>query len=78
MYVNYVRVCAVSVMHSTFNYDLVFNFHNLKWVFAKNEKIATNLTSICCVYKEKIIKKTYNEECSVHTNSESCNIELGS
>ena len=28
----------------------------------------TNLTSICCVYKEKIF-----EERSVHTNSESCN-----
>ena len=41
---------------------------NLKGVFAKNERgyrlnaikkallIATNLTSICCVYKEKIVK----------------------
>ena len=40
--------------------------------------IATNLTSICCVYKEKIVKTTYTEERSVHTNSESCNIQLGS
>ena len=42
--------------------------------------IATNLAStICCVYKEKIVKKTtYIEERSVHTNSESCNIQLGS
>ena len=41
---------------------------NLKGVFAKNERgyrlnaikkallIANNLTSICCVYKEKIVK----------------------
>jgi len=40
--------------------------------------IATNLTSICCVYKEKVVKTTYTEERSVHTNSESCNIQLGS
>ena len=32
----------------------------LKGVFTKNERgyrFATNLTSICCVYKEKIVKK---------------------
>jgi len=50
----------------------------LKGVFAKNEMgykhtslkysmvIATNLASICCVYKEKIVKN--EEERSVHTN----------
>ena len=44
----------------------------LKGVFAKNEReyrlsaikkalfIATNLTSICCVYKEKIVKDVSN------------------
>ena len=47
---------------------------SLKGVFAKNENwyrltpmvIATNLTSICCVYKEKMVK---HEERGIHTNS---------
>ena len=38
--------------------------------------IASNLTSICCVYKEKIVETTNTEERSIHTNSERCNIRL--
>ena len=61
---------------------------SLKGVFAKNERgyrlnaikktllIAANPTSICCVYKEKILKTTQAEDCSVHTNLERCNIQL--
>ena len=30
--------------------------------------IAANLTSICCVYKEKIEKTSHTEERSAHTN----------
>ena len=39
-----------------------------------------NLTYFCYVNKEKInLKKTtYTEQRSVHTNSESCNMQLGS
>ena len=45
----------------------LYSFYTLKGVFAKNERgyrlnaikmallIATNLTSICCVYKEKLV-----------------------
>ena len=64
---------------------------NLKGAFAKKIKggrglrekiymvIATNLISICSVYKDKIVKKTTNtEERIVHTNSESCIKRLGS
>ena len=41
--------------------------------------IATNLTSICCFYlRRKLLKTTITEERSVHTNSESSNIRLGS
>ena len=41
--------------------------------------IASNLTSVHFVYKEKIVKKTsQTKEHSVHTNSESYNIRLGS
>ena len=40
--------------------------------------MATNLTSICCVYKEKFVKNDSSEESSVHTNSESNNIRLES
>jgi len=40
--------------------------------------IATNLTFIFCVYKEKIVKTTHTKERSVHTNSESCKIQHGS
>ena len=36
------------------------------------------LSSIFFVYKEKIVNKDLSEERSVHTNSESCNIRLGS
>ena len=36
--------------------------------------MATNLTSIFCVYKETFAKTTNTEECRVHKNSESCNI----
>jgi len=39
--------------------------------------ITIDFTSICCVYKEKIVKTTDTEELSVHTNSESCNVRLG-
>ena len=49
-----------------------FNHTSLKGVFAKKhgEKlallIATNLTSICCVYKRrKLLKTTNTEECNV-------------
>ena len=35
--------------------------------------IATNLTSICCVYKEK---KTHTEERCAHTNCGNWNIQL--
>ena len=38
--------------------------------------IVTNLTSICCVYKKKIVK--IHSYPLVHINSESCNIQLGS
>ena len=65
------------------------NLNFLKEVFAKmkggaygeNEAflIVTNFTSICCVYQEKNVKIDLNtEERSVHTNSERCNIQLGS
>ena len=37
--------------------------------------IAFLATSICCVYKEKIVK---NDSHSVHTHSEICSIQLGS
>ena len=59
-------------------------------MFVKNERgyrltakklsmvIATNPTFICCVYMKKIVKTTNTEERSVHKNSESCNIRLGS
>ena len=41
--------------------------------------MGTYLTSICCVYKEKIDKNDSHEERSAHhTNSERCNIQLGS
>ena len=36
--------------------------------------IASNLTSFCCVYKEKIVKNDNTEERSIHINSERCNI----
>ena len=61
---------------------------SLKGVFAKNERgyrlnaikkallIATNLTSICCVYKEKIHKDVSNRNRSAHTNWGSWNIWL--
>ena len=49
----------------------------MKGVWVYDEKllmvIAINLFSICCVYKEKIVKNDSTEERSVHTNSESCN-----
>ena len=57
-------ISVVCIANKTFrNNDCLF----LKGVFAKNERvyrlndkkallIATNLTSICCVYKEKIVK----------------------
>ena len=58
--------------------ELIFNFHPLKGVFTKNvEKylivIAANPTSICCLYKEKIIKNdsTHTEDHNFHTSSES-------
>ena len=68
--------------HSFWRVAIPKNDWSLKCVFAKNERgyrltakkksllIATNLTSICCVYEEKIVKKTYTEERSVHTNSD--------
>jgi len=40
--------------------------------------IATNLTSICASIRRKLVKTTYTEERSVRTNSENCNIRLGS
>jgi len=52
-------------------------FKLLKGVFAKNERgyrlnakkkallIATNLTSICCVYKDKIVKDASNNLASI-------------
>ena len=40
--------------------------------------MANNLTSICCVYKEKFVKNDSSEKRSVHTNSESNNIRLES
>ena len=45
-------------------------------VFAKNERgyKALSVASI----RRKLLKITFTEECSVHTNSESCNIRLGS
>ena len=59
---------VVCIANKTFrNNDCLF----LKGVFAKNERvyrlnaikktllIATNLTSICCIYKEKIVKNDY-------------------
>ena len=39
--------------------------------------IAINLTSICCVYKEKLFKNDSYQEPSVYKISESCNIRLG-
>ena len=54
-------------MQNIFN-EWSYDSKHLKGVFAKNERgymvnaikkallIANNLTSICCVYKEKIIK----------------------
>ena len=39
-----------------------------------HRKIATNLISLCSVYKEKMVKTTHTKEHSVHTNSENCNI----
>ena len=38
--------------------------------------ISTNITSICCVYKEKIVKKktTHTKERSLHTKLKSCNV----
>ena len=64
-------------------YATLFNskYANLKGVFTKNDEksVSTNLTSIFCVYNEKIVKhSSHNEERSVHTNSESCNITIGS
>ena len=56
----------------------------LKGVFAKSEKGKGSLRkisafhrySICCVYKEKIVKlTTYTEQRSVHPNKKNCNIE---
>ena len=43
------------------------------WTYVEKYQhvIATNLSSICCVYKEKIVKKkkTQAEQRSVNTNS---------
>ena len=44
----------------------------MKGVWKYSMVIAINLTSICCVHKEKIVKSTHNEERSVHAKSESC------
>ena len=62
--------------------------NRLKGVFAKNErgyrltsKIFDGdlilLLSVASI-KRKLLKTTHTEERSVHTNSESCNIQLGS
>ena len=42
--------------------------------------IATNLTSIYCVYKKKIVENELYRRMSrsVQKNSESCNIQIGS
>ena len=58
----------------------------LKGVFAKNEKecdkkalliLLILLLSVASI-RRKLLKNTHSEECSVHTNSESCNIRLDS
>ena len=62
----------------------------LKGVFAKNEKgfglTAKNkrfwsllilLLSVASI-RRKLLKTTHTEECSIHTNSENCNIQLRS
>ena len=66
--------------------------HFLKWVFAKNERwyglpsilifdgdcFKAYFYNVCCVCRRKLLKMTHTKGLSVHTNSESCNIWLGS
>ena len=53
-----------------------------KGVSAYGEKltmvIATNLSSVSVAsIRRKLLKATFTEECSIHTNSKNCNTRLG-
>ena len=77
---DFYNICINAKFEFFFNFYHCCSFTFIKWkgveVYGEKQALlfATNLTSICCVHKEKIVKNDSCRRLYIHTNSECCNI----